>query len=541
MTENNRQQLLHQKNESGRMKEGCELLKEESGRMKEEIALLKAENERLKEELANMKRLTEKKSFRERYALQILDQIPDMLTVFDKEERVVEVVSNEKTNHVGVGNESLKGVHMSDVLTKEAYEAIRTAFQKVLETGEYAMGYHDIEVDGVMHNYEHHCFPLDDYVLVMCHDITKRISASNRLTALSRLTDTILAHVPVSIFVKDCGDERRYLYWNKAMERMTGKKADEAIGKTDYELWEDSADIECFTKQDEEMLATKTPIKVQHTFIATGKEPHVIQIHKLLVDNGERNPLIVGLGYDISNLEEIEEELVEERIKAEKADRQKSAFLANMSHEIRSPLTAIVGFAELMAYTDESDEREQYARIIGQNSELLMQLIYDILDTAKMEAGTLEYKKTPMDLTELCEGLSQTMLTRVQEGVRLIFDRPNRDVRINEDANRISQVIINLITNATKFTPRGEIHFGYEVQDETIHFHVSDTGIGIPEEKIDKVFDRFVKLNDRAQGTGLGLAICKMIVTSVGGKIWVESEYGKGSTFFFDIPLDECE
>ena len=507
--------------------------------IEKELERLKEENAKLKRELAALTK-ENATSFRDRYASDILVQIPDMLTVFDKDERVVEVVSGEHTNHVGRPSEELKGTHMSESITPEAYEALHNTFRKAYETKQYAMGLHSIDVLGERRFFENHCFPIaDDHILVMCHDITERTNAKNLYSDLSRLTATILHHIPIAVYVIDSGDDMKYIYWNRMMEVLTGIPAADAIGKNEYEIWKDPAEIEKFVRQNKELLESGKPMKMQHTFINEKNGSRVMQIQKIVLNYEGRAPLILGIGYDISNLEEIEHNLVTDRIKAEKADRQKSAFLANMSHELRSPLTAIVGFAELLAYTEEEEEKEQYARIISLNSELLMQLINDILDTAKMEAGTLEYHKVPMNLTELCEGLSQTMLTRVQDGVSLIFDRPNRDVTVNEDPNRISQVLINLITNATKFTSQGEIRFGYNIEGEEIHFHVSDTGIGIPEDKIGKVFERFVKLNDRAQGTGLGLAICQMIVKNRGGRIWVESEFGKGSTFHFVIPLDE--
>lgn len=508
-----------------------------------ELLLLKEENERLRRELTEKNQtIIGKKSFRERFAIDVLNQIPDMLTVFDSEERVVEIISGEHANHVGKSNKALIGTYMSDSIPEDSYNAIHTTFQQAYSTKKYAMGLHSIEQNGELRYYEHHCYPIaENYVLVMCHDITERTVAHHKYSDLSKLTTTILQNIPVGVYVKDSGDDMKYIYWNKKMEEFTGIKASDAIGKTDYEVWKNPVEIDKFIRQNKEIIEGGVPLKIQHTFINEKNESRVTQIQKILVDYDGRAPLILGICYDISNLEEIERDLVAERIKAETADRQKSAFLANMSHELRSPLTAIVGFSELLAYTDDEEEKEEYARIIGQNSELLMQLINDILDSAKMEAGTLEYRKIPVDLTELCYGLSKTLLTRIQGDLALIFDRPNRDVCVSEDPNRLSQVLINLITNAAKFTSHGEIRFGYDIEGEEIHFHVSDTGIGIPEDKIGKVFERFVKLNERAQGTGLGLAICKMIVTNIGGRIWAESEYGKGSTFHFVIPLDEIK
>lgn len=234
-----------------------------------------------------------------------------------------------------------------------------------------------------------------------------------------------------------------------------------------------------------------------------------------------------------------QKELKAARIKAEESDRLKSAFLANMSHEIRTPLNAIVGFSNLLPSAENVEEEKLYSRIINQNSEILLQLINDILDLSKIEAGTLEYVKQPMNLGEVCRNIYEIHKGRVQEGVTLILDNKEDDLIIEEDRNRIMQVITNFITNATKFTYAGEIRFGFKIENHCIHVYVKDTGIGIEASKVDHIFDRFVKLNSFAQGTGLGLAICRMIIEKIGGEIGVTSETGKGSTFFFTIPYKE--
>lgn len=209
-----------------------------------------------------------------------------------------------------------------------------------------------------------------------------------------------------------------------------------------------------------------------------------------------------------------------------------------MSHEIRTPLNAIVGFSRLMTTTDNREDEKLYSEIINQNSDVLLQLINDILDLSKIEAGTFEYIKQPMDLGEMCRNVYEIHKGRVQEGVTLTLDNENDSLMINEDKNRILQLITNLITNAIKFTYEGEIHFGFKLKKDYIDFYVKDTGIGISEEKLSHIFGRFVKLNSFVQGTGLGLAICQMIVEKMGGAITVESELHEGSTFRFTIPYD---
>lgn len=253
----------------------------------------------------------------------------------------------------------------------------------------------------------------------------------------------------------------------------------------------------------------------------------------MTLDSEERMVLTV---HDITSIKQTEEALAEAKEKAENADRSKSAFLANMSHEIRTPLNAIVGFSRLMTIADNAEDEKLYSDIINQNSEILLQLINDILDLAKIEAGTLEYIRYPMDLGELCRNVYEMHKDRVQTGVVLILDNKDTSLIINEDQNRIMQVVTNLITNAIKFTFKGEIRFGFEVREEYIDFYVKDTGMGISEEKIKMIFERFVKLNTFVQGTGLGLAICRVIVEKLGGEITAESKLNEGSTFRFTIP-----
>ena len=243
------------------------------------------------------------------------------------------------------------------------------------------------------------------------------------------------------------------------------------------------------------------------------------------------------INFDITQLKETERMLIQAKEKAEESDRLKSAFLANMSHEIRTPLNAIVGFSNLLTTTEDQEKKQKFINIIENNNQLLLQLIGDILDLAKVEANTLEFIYKPTDLNELVRGIEETMRSKVQQGVVLNYTLGAADCCIESEPNRLSQVIINLLTNACKFTSKGSITFGYEVQDDEIYFFVRDTGLGISKEGQERIFQRFAKLNDFVQGTGLGLSICKSIVEKMNGRIGVESKgEGKGSTFWFTIP-----
>ena len=246
---------------------------------------------------------------------------------------------------------------------------------------------------------------------------------------------------------------------------------------------------------------------------------------------------------DISDKKRIEHLMYEVK-KADEANRLKSAFLANMSHEIRTPLNAIVGFSNLLMESDDPEEKQEFAHIISTNNELLLQLINDIIDMAKIESGSLDYVYTQTDINELMEEIeSQMKLKNKSEEVTVLFDHKLPQCVIYTDRNRLMQVMINFLTNALKFTFKGTVTFGYTLDEagKKIRFYVKDTGIGIPEDKKDKIFDRFVKLNSFAQGTGLGLPICAMIAEKFGGSIGVESKEGEGSLFWMEIPVQKTE
>lgn len=630
----------------------------------EQLEALKKENEQLRKELStlrNEKHSDRPVSFKEKYAVRILDSLPDMLTVFNQGEIGIEVVSNEETNHVGISNEDFKGMHMRDMVPPEAYQNIHSNMRHAITTGTVSTAHHELDFNGERHHYENRIFPLDEeYVLIMCRDITERVTTQKQLevfkSVLDKVSDSILAvaedgtlvyankqfieeygvtqelgtqkiydlrvsmadkeaweqklqmirdhegslayraayipyghtkervhqvstflirennqeltwfftqditdvikkrdelrelnllldgilnNIPVYLFVKDPEDDFRYLYWNKAFADHSGIPASKAIGHTDYEIFPVHGDAEKFRKDDLELLQTHKRIDMQETYLSANGEARIVQTLKALVPMEGRKPLLIGISWDITNLQNIEQELIKARIKAEQSDRLKSAFLANMSHEIRTPLNAIVGFSQLLPSAETAEEKKLYSGIINQNSDILLQLINDILDLSKIEAGTLEYIKRPMNLGEVCRTIYTVHKERVKEGVTLVFDNEEEDLLMEGDQNRIMQVITNFLTNASKFTYEGEIRFGFGRIDKDIRVYVKDTGIGIEPEKVDHIFERFVKLNSFAQGTGLGLSICRMIIEKIGGEIGVTSELGKGSTFYFTIPYEE--
>ncbi len=247
---------------------------------------------------------------------------------------------------------------------------------------------------------------------------------------------------------------------------------------------------------------------------------------------------IVGINYDITELKETQDKLIQAKEKAEEADRLKSAFVANMSHEIRTPLNAIVGFSSLLMETEDVLERQEYTKIVAENNDLLLQLISDILDLSKIEAGMLDFIQEQIEVTGLCEDIVRTFQLKVPNDVRLYFETEHASHYIYSDRNRLHQVISNFVNNAVKFTTRGSIRVSYELQDNWIRFSVTDTGIGIAPENLLNIFERFIKLNGFVQGTGLGLPICKNIVEQLGGVIGADSELDKGSCFWFKLPMN---
>ena len=250
------------------------------------------------------------------------------------------------------------------------------------------------------------------------------------------------------------------------------------------------------------------------------------------VDNAEGGKDVSGILININDMKKREKELILMRGYEQK-------FLANMSHEIRTPLNAIVGFSSLLVETEDPEEKQEYAKMVEENNELLLQLISDILDLSKIEAGTFDFKFRDFDINTLCGDLVRSMQLRVKPGVELIFEPTLPQCVIVSDPNRLHQVVSNFINNAIKFTTTGSIRIGYDKPDDKhLRVYVTDTGIGIAPEACRKVFDRFIKLNSFVQGTGLGLSICKTIVERLGGEISVSSVVGKGTTFTFTLPYE---
>ena len=322
--------------------------------------------------------------------------------------------------------------------------------------------------------------------------------SQHTINFLNILMDTILSNVFVEITVKDIFKGFRYIYFNKAAEEFTGVKAEDILGKTDFELFPDSRRAHEIRTEDYHTIKTGRMVKEMVEYEKPNGEVRIVNIVRLLITNPDpgASPLLLVMLNDIT--EQRQDQLA--LMKVQEADKMKNAFIANMSHEIRTPLNAIVGFAHLVTETTNASEQREYFSIINKNCDLLLKLINDILDLSKIESGRLNYNVSEVELRDICQEAYVVQSLKMTSDVALLYN-------------------------------------SVAMEDMFVRVSVMDTGIGISEEKLESVFERFVKLDDFYQGAGLGLPICKMIVEQLGGEIGVRSEVGKGSTFWFILPL----
>lgn len=367
-------------------------------------------------------------------------------------------------------------------------------------------------------------------------EMSENLANQRKINFLNILMNTILSNVFVAISVKDIFDGFKYIYFNQAAEDFTEVNASDVLGKTDFELYPDPRRAHEIRTEDYSTIKNGKTHKIMVEYEKPNGDIRIVNTIRLLITNPDpgASPLLLVMLWDVTEQRQNELDL----IKAREADKMKNAFIANMSHEIRTPLNAIVGFSRLITETDNDSEQQEYLTIIDNNSSLLLQLINDILDFAKIESGTLNYNISYVDLKDICHEVYVSQSLKMTSDVALLY---NGDllpsVRLQTDAQRVEQVLLNLLSNAIKCTNQGFVSLSYKLEDGFVRVSVTDTGIGIAREKQNAIFDRFVKLDEFRQGTGLGLSICKMIIEKLGGEIGVESEQGKGSCFWFTLPL----
>lgn len=383
---------------------------------------------------------------------------------------------------------------------------------------------------------------------LFCIDVTTRSLAENNLRQLTNKLDLTLSLAHIIPWRWNLYEHRIYCEAQRILKNIDVKaqysKKDAAyiINEADYieRIHPDDADriraIYVDLYEGREQYA-----KTEFRLLSSKENAHSywLEINATVTeyDNQHHPAVISGSLLLITERKKQEKALIEAREKAMESDRMKSVFLANMSHEIRTPLNAIVGFSNLIGRTEDEEKKRKFMDIIKTNNQLLLQLISDVLDLAKVEANTLDFYYQDVDLNDLLHTIEKSVGLRIRETVKLNCLPGMEQCHIQTEPNRLSQVLINLITNANKFTMQGSIDFGYTLKEDELYFFVKDTGLGISKENQTKLFQRFSKLNNFAQGTGLGLSISKGIIEKMGGHIGMESEgEGLGSTFWFTIP-----
>ncbi len=387
-----------------------------------------------------------------------------------------------------------------------------------------------------------------DTLEIFCFDITQRIRSAQELKYTSTLFEMTLDLAQIVPWHWDLSSGKIELKYNEALRKIN-KNLISSNGNN--VLIPQNEFFRMIHPEDKERV-----MQIGRE-VREGKKKYLQLEFRILIDHGNKKveewlevnetverydedgkpSVLIGSFARITERKEQMHRLIEAREAAKEADRLKSAFLANMSHEIRTPLNAIVGFSNMLADTEDPVQKQKFIKIIESNNDMLLQIISDILDLSKTEAGTMEFNMRPIDINALLVNIGESVINRVKPGVDLLCNFGAEMCWLDTDPNRLSQVVSNFLTNASKFTEEGSISFGYEVRDENLYFYCVDTGSGISEENQKKVFERFIKLNSFVNGTGLGLPICKAIVEFLGGKIGVFSEgEGFGSTFWFEIP-----
>ena len=364
-------------------------------------------------------------------------------------------------------------------------------------------------------------------------DNTEKMIAYNRISEFENVFTLVSVYAKVGYALYDLYTFEGYAIkqWYENMGEKDGTPLSQIIGIYSYIHPNDAGYINSFF---EEVKQGKAHHFRREVRVKSGDG------WKWICANITRNPQSVDpnkpemicINYDITELKD--SQLKRER--AEELDRLKSAFLANMSHEIRTPLNAIVGFSQLLAETDDPEERHEFVEIIDSNNRMLLQLISDILDLAKIESGTMDFKFADMSIKEVINKIVTSFRIKMPDNVALIAPKDSPECQIYSDRMRLTQVISNFLNNAIKYTSEGCIILAYEIIGDEIKFSVTDTGDGMSQEIQAHIFDRFYKGNTFKQGTGLGLSICETIVNRLGGRIGVNSELGKGSTFWFTHP-----
>lgn len=479
----------------------------------------------------------------------LYENLPVGIAVYDKFGSLID--TNEKERSLfGVKNEEVKGVNLfnnpnlPDDYKQNARIGLKAECDIIYDFEKAKKQYIKTELTGVK-NLIMRCTPLydshgniDNYIQIVI-DNTESFNARNRLIEFELIFNSIAEFAQIGLCSWNPLNKkfRATDPWFKNINSKP-KECHEVGNIMDEYINFHTADYMKFKNFfngiiDDPTLKLSTDARVRH-----GKEWRWLRCNYTVKEyDPEQDSIeVIGVNIDITDQKRTEDELVKAKQKAEESDRLKSAFLANMSHEIRTPLNAIVGFSDLLIDSEELEDRSQYISIIQKNTDLLLQLISDILDISKIESEELETPKEPTDINEVIESTIASLSVRTSNDVDVVIENPMESCVIMTNRSRLIQVISNLVSNALKFTEKGKVTVGYTLEKDQVRFYVKDTGMGISPEKINDIFDRFVKLNSFIPGTGLGLPITKRIVEILGGEIHVESEVGVGTTFYFNLP-----
>lgn len=479
----------------------------------------------------------------------IYQNLPAGIELYDKDGYLIDLNDKELELFGLKHKEQCLGINIFDnpIMPKEMKEKLRKK-----ENANFSIDYHFSKLNGYYNSEKKGVINLLTRMTVL---YDKQNNFTNYLLINIDRTETTIAYNQIEEFKNFftlVGDYAKVGYahfdaltrdgyalssWYKNVGEMDGTPLPQIIGIHSHFHPEDRAVMISFL--DKVIRGETTSLRQDMRIIRPGGNITWTRVNVLVRNYRPQDNIIemICINYDITELKEIENKLIQAKDKAEESDRLKSAFLANMSHEIRTPLNAIVGFSNLLAQTEDRSEQKQYLEIVEQNNELLLKLISDILDLSKIEAGTFEMTINRIDVNRLCTDIVQILQHKPQPGVKLIFENHQPESYFQSDPARIQQVLTNFINNAIKFTSSGSISVGYFLHEQTIEFYVSDTGIGISPEQQTKIFQRFIKLNSFVPGTGLGLSICKSIIEQLGGRIGVDSTPGEGSRFWFTLPL----
>lgn len=386
-----------------------------------------------------------------------------------------------------------------------------------------------------------------DVLIITARDTTERKQAEKKSFEHNLFVSSLMRSVPVAVFYKDLNG--KFVDCNEIFTEITGFKKEDLLGKTVSDIWEqDIADV--FISKDKELLTSEDYIMYELNIKNTdGVLIPVILTTDNYHDSEGKKAGIVGALINIRERKKVEEEMIKAKEQAEENDRMKSAFLANMSHEIRTPMNGILGFTSLLKDPAGSMQNQnEYIEIIEQSGQRMLSIINDLINISKIEAGQMDVSQSEVNINEQLEYLFTFFLPEAEKkGLQLFVYTPLSDQKsiIYTDKDKVVAVMTNLIKNSIKFTDRGSIEFGYELEENNIKFFVKDTGMGIPADKQEQIFERFVQaeknIPGNREGVGLGLSISKAYIELLGGKIWVESDKGTGASFFFTIPQSFAE